>query len=58
MTISAVSAKSFLEAMKLPDDQRRAMLESLGAKIMDQLSSDRDSPQSGAFDVRLSPKSA
>jgi hypothetical protein len=36
MTVQAISEKTFLKAMTLPDNQRREMLESLGAKLMSQ----------------------
>lgn len=58
MAISAIPAKSFLKAMTLPDDQRRKVLESLGAKIMDQLRAERESLQRAALSGKLVAKSA
>ncbi len=45
MTAQIISAQSFVKAMALPDDQRREMLESLGAKMMVQLSVEAESRQ-------------
>jgi len=58
MTAFTVPTKSFLKAMKLPDDQRRQMLEALGAKMMDQFRSDRESRQRAALSVKLVSKNA
>ncbi len=58
MTAFNIPPKSFLKAMKLPDDQRRKMLEALGAKMMDQLRSDRESLQRAALSVKLVSKNA
>lgn len=58
MTVPAIHAKSFLTAMKLPDDQRRKMLEKLGAKMMDQLEAEHQSPQRNVLSGKLVAKSA
>jgi hypothetical protein len=58
MTTPAVPAKSFLKAMTLPDDQRRKMLEKIGAKVMDQLRTDSGPIRPAALGRKVVAKSA
>ena len=53
MTTPAIPPKPFLKAMTLPDDQRRKMLEKLGAEIMRQLRSERDAVRQSALGGKL-----
>lgn len=58
MAVSKISAQSFLKAMTLPDEQRRKVLETLGAKMMDQFRSDREPAPQATLTVRPLPKTA
>lgn len=58
MTVPVIPAKSFLKAMTLPDDQRRMMLELLGAKMMDQLKAESEALQQAASGGKLVVKGA
>lgn len=53
MTTPTIPPKPFLKAMTLPDDQRRKMLEKLGAKMMRQLRAERDSIGQAALGGKL-----
>jgi len=53
MTASTIPTKSFLKAMALPDDQRRKVLEKLGAKLMVQLKIESESRQNGYVSSNL-----
>jgi predicted metal-dependent RNase len=53
MTTPAIPPKPFLKAMTLPDDQRRKMLEKLGAKMMRQLKTERNAVQQSALGGKL-----
>jgi hypothetical protein len=58
MAAPTISAKSFLRAMTLPDEQRRKVLESLGAKMMDQFRAEREMLARRAATGKLAAKGA
>lgn len=56
MSNPAIPAKSFMKAMTLPDDQRRKVLEKLGAKMMEQLRTERAPLRQAAMGNKLAAK--
>ncbi len=53
MSAVIIESKKFLETMMLPDQQRRKVLERLGARLMKQLKVEKSSTKTAAAVAKL-----